>query len=105
MNKKIKSEITDKLFKSILAMETLEECYQLFEDLCTVNELQAIAQRMEVAAMLNRKCTYVEIAEKTGASTATISRVNRCLHYGVDGYKLAIDRLQEIEDKENSEKE
>ncbi|WP_317856308.1 YerC/YecD family TrpR-related protein [Chakrabartyella piscis] len=103
MNKKIRTDLTDKLFRSILAMETLEECYQLFEDLCTVNELQAIAQRMEVAAMLNRKCTYVEIAEKTGASTATISRVNRCLHYGVDGYKLAIDRLKEIEDREKEE--
>lgn len=94
MNKKIKSEITDKLFRSILSMNTVEECYQLFEDLCTVNEIQAIAQRMEVAAMLDAKCTYVEIAEKTRASTATISRVNRCLNYGTDGYKLAIDRVR-----------
>lgn len=95
MNKKIKTELIDRLFQSILCMNTVEECYQLFEDLCTVNELQAIAQRMEVAAMLDAKCTYVEIAEKTGASTATISRVNRCLHYGTDGYKLAIDRVKE----------
>ena len=82
MNKKIKNELTDKLFECILSIETVEECYQLFEDLCTINEIQAIAQRMEVAAMLDAKRTYVEIAEKTGASTATISRVNRCLHYG-----------------------
>lgn len=95
MNKKIKSEFADKLFQCILNMETVEECYQLFEDLCTVNEIQAMAQRMEVASMLDAKCTYVEIAEKTGASTATISRVNRCLNYGADGYKLAIDRLKE----------
>lgn len=95
MNKKIKSEFTDRLFQCILSMETIEESYQLFEDLCTINEIQAMAQRMEVASMLDAKCTYVEIAERTGASTATISRVNRCLHYGADGYKLAIDRLKE----------
>ena len=99
MNKKIKNELTDKLFECILSMETVEECYQLFEDLCTINEIQAIAQRMEVAAMR----TYVEIAEKTGASTATISRVNRCLHYGTDGYKLAIDRVKEKKEKEDNE--
>lgn len=100
MNKKIKTELTDKLFECILSLETIDECYQLFEDLCTVNEIQAIAQRMEVAAMLSEKRTYVEIAEKTGASTATISRVNRCLHYGTDGYKLAIDRVKEKKEKE-----
>ena len=94
MNKKIKNELTDKLFQCILSLETIEECYQLFEDLCTVNEIQAIAQRMEVAAMLDAKCTYVEIAKQTGASTATNSRVNRCLHYGTDGYKLIIDRVR-----------
>ena len=95
MNKKIKNELTDKLFSCIVSIETVEECYQLFEDLCTVNEIQAIAQRMEVATMLDNKSTYVEIAEKTGASTATISRVNRCLHYGTDGYKLIIRRLND----------
>lgn len=93
MNKKIKSELVDRLFQCILSMETVEECYQLFEDLCTVNEIQAIAQRMEVAVMLNAKKTYVEIAEKTGASTATISRVNRSLNYGNDGYELVFSRL------------
>ncbi|MCI8342417.1 MAG: hypothetical protein HFE62_04315 [Firmicutes bacterium] len=93
MNPKIKSPIADKLFECILAMETVEECYRLFEDLCTVHEINAIAQRMAVAEMLDRKCTYIEIAEKTGASTATISRVNRALIYGSDGYKLAIERI------------
>lgn len=95
MNSKIKNEATDNLFKCILTMKNLEECYRLFEDLCTVHEIQAIAQRMQVAEMLDRKCTYIEIAEKTGASTATISRVNRALTYGMDGYKLAIDRVRE----------
>ena len=95
MNKKIKSEFVDQLFQCILNMQTVEECYQFFEDLCTVNEIQAMAQRMAVASMLDAKRTYVEIAEKTGASTATISRVNRCLNYGADGYQLAIDRLKE----------
>ena len=104
MNKKIKTELTDKLFECILSMETIEECYQLFEDLCTVNEIQAIAQRMEVAAMLDAKRTYVEIAEKTGASTATISRVNRSLNYGNDGYDMVFARMKsynytEIDDK------
>lgn len=103
MNKKIKSELTDKLFQCILCMQTVDECYQLFEDLCTVNEIQAIAQRMEVAAMLDEKCTYVEIAKQTGASTATISRVNRCLHYGTDGYKLAIDRMKEKNKQQTEE--
>lgn len=93
LNQKIKSVFTDKLFEYVLSMETVDECYQLFEDLCTVHEINAIAQRMAVAEMLDRKCTYIEIAEKTGASTATISRVNRALIYGTDGYKLAIDRV------------
>lgn len=94
MNSKIKNELTDKLFNCILSMNNMEECYQLFEDLCTVHEIQAIAQRMAVAEMLDEKRTYIEIAEKTGASTATISRVNRALNYGSDGYKLAIDRVK-----------
>lgn len=95
VNQKIRSKFADRLFEYVLTMETVEDCYRLFEDLCTVHEINAIAQRMAVAEMLERKCTYVEIAEKTGASTATISRVNRALIYGTDGYKLAIDRLNE----------
>jgi len=99
MNQKIKSKFVDNLFESVLSMETIEECYQLFEDLCTVHELNSIAQRMAVAEMLDRKCTYIEIAKQTGASTATISRVNRSLIYGTDGYKLAIDRVKKENDK------
>ena len=97
MNRKIRNEMTDRLFTYILSLENVEECYQLFEDLCTINEINAMAQRMEVAIMLSEGCTYVDIAEKTGASTATISRVNRCLNYGADGYKMVIDRMKEKE--------
>lgn len=97
MNQKIRNEMTDRLFTYILSLENVEECYQLFEDLCTVNEINAMAQRMEVAIMLSEGRTYVDIAEKTGASTATISRVNRCLNYGADGYKMVIDRMKEKE--------
>ncbi len=100
MSRKIKNELTDKLFESILCMQTVEECYQLFEDLCTVNEINAIAQRMEVARMLDDKQTYVEIAKKTGASTATISRVNRCLHYGTNEYKIVIERMRAKEENQ-----
>lgn len=105
MNSKIKNELTDKLFRCILSMKNIEECYQLFEDLCTVHEIQAIAQRMEVAEMLDAKKTYVEIAEKTGASTATISRVNRALNYGTDGYRLAIERVKRNYPKEENTSE
>jgi len=92
---KIKSDFCDRLFEYVLTMKNIDECYQLFDDLCTVHEINAISQRMMVAEMLDKKCTYIEIAEKTGASTATISRVNRALMYGSDGYRLAMDRLSE----------
>lgn len=97
MNKKVKSEAVDFLFDAILCLENREECYSFFEDLCTVNELLSISQRFEVAAMLRNHSTYLEIAEKTGASTATISRVNRSLNYGNDGYELVLGRLKEKE--------
>lgn len=93
MNKKIKSDSVDHLFEAILCLQTKEECYDFFEDLCTVNELLSLSQRFEVASMLKNHKTYQEIAEKTGASTATISRVNRSLNYGNDGYQLIMDRL------------
>ena len=93
MNKKIKTEAVDRLFDAILSLETKEECYSFFEDLCTVNELQSLSQRFEVAALLKSRKTYLEIAEKTGASTATISRVNRSLNYGNDGYDLVFERI------------
>ena len=95
MNKKIRTDAFDHLFDAILCLQNKEECYSFFEDLCTVNELLSLSQRFEVASMLRDHKTYLEIAEKTGASTATISRVNRSLNYGDDGYELVFDRLQE----------
>lgn len=92
MNKKIKTEAVDHLFDAVLLLENREECYSFFEDLCTVNELLSLSQRFEVASMLKAGNTYMEIAEKTGASTATISRVNRSLNYGNDGYDLVFSR-------------
>ncbi|MBO5242379.1 MAG: TrpR YerC/YecD [Lachnospiraceae bacterium] len=94
MVKKLKSEPVDNLFDAILTLESREECYAFFEDLCTVNELLSLSQRFEVATMLREKKTYLEIADKTGASTATISRVNRSLTYGNDGYELVFDRMK-----------
>ena len=93
MNKKLKNDSVDQLFNAILCLKTKEECYTFFEDLCTVNELLSLSQRFEVAAMLKSHKTYLEIAEKTGASTATISRVNRSLNYGSDGYNMIFERL------------
>ncbi len=93
MNKKLRTEAVDSLFDAVLSLQTREECYSFFEDLCTVNELLSLSQRFEVASMLKDHKTYLEIAEKTGASTATISRVNRSLNYGNDGYELVFDRL------------
>ncbi len=93
MNKKIKTEAVDSLFDAILTLKDRGECYAFFEDLCTVNELLSLSQRFEVASMLRDHKTYLDIAEKTGASTATISRVNRSLNYGNDGYELVFDRM------------
>ena len=93
MNKKLKNDSVDQLFNAVLCLKTKEECYTFFEDLCTVNELLSLSQLFEVAAMLKSHKTYLEIAEKTGASTATISRVNRSLNYGNDGYNMIFERL------------
>ena len=93
MNSKIKGEMTDRLFEAIMMLENLEECYNFFEDICTISEIKALAQRLEVAKMLREGRTYTEICENTGASTATISRVNRALLYGADGYKTILERL------------
>ncbi len=93
MNKKIKTEAVDHLFDAILCLENKEECYAFFEDVCTINEILSFSQRYEVARMLREHRTYLDIAEKTGASTATISRVNRSLNYGTDGYDLVFERL------------
>lgn len=93
MNKKIQTAAVDHLFEAVLCLNNKEECYSFFEDLCTVNELLSLSQRYEVASMLRDRKTYLEIAEKTGASTATISRVNRSLNYGNDGYEMIFERL------------
>lgn len=101
MNKKIKTEAVDHLFQAILKLRNEEECYTFFEDVCTVNELLSLSQRYEVAKMLREKKTYLEIAERTGASTATISRVNRSLNYGNDGYDLVFERIKGEENECN----
>ena len=88
MSKKLRTEAVDHLFDAILSLQNKEECYTFFEDVCTVNELLSLSQRFEVAKMLRDQKTYLDIAEKTGASTATISRVNRSLNYGNDGYDM-----------------
>lgn len=93
MNSKLKTEPVEHLFDAILTLETKEDCYRFFEDVCTIKELLAMAQRYEVARLLDEKVTYLEIQKETGASTATISRVNRSLSYGEDGYELAFERL------------
>ena len=99
MSKKLRTEAVDHLFDAILSLQNKEECYTFFEDVCTVNELLSLSQRFEVAKMLRDQKTYLDIAEKTGASTATISRVNRSLNYGNDGYDKVFSRLQDM-DKE-----
>ncbi|MEI3176173.1 MULTISPECIES: YerC/YecD family TrpR-related protein [unclassified Candidatus Paralachnospira] len=104
MNKKLKTEAVDHLFQAILTLKDINECYSFFEDVCTVNELLSLSQRYEVARMLRQKKTYLEIAEKTGASTATISRVNRSLNYGNDGYDMVFARLGS-QDEDETEKE
>jgi TrpR-related protein YerC/YecD len=95
LNSKLQDEFTDQLFEAILLLKNKEECYKFFEDISTVNELKSLAQRLEVARMLNDGYTYEEIAETTGASTATISRVKRCLNYGADGYQLILERMKD----------
>ncbi len=97
MSKTVKTEAVDHLFDAILTLKSKEECYTFFQDVCTINELLSLSQRYEVAKMLREKKTYLEIAEKTGASTATISRVNRSLNYGCDGYDMVFSRLEKTE--------
>lgn len=95
LESKIKSKELDLFFKAILELKDIDECYMFFEDVATINEGKALAQRLHVAKLLKNKKTYSEIAEITGASTATISRVNRCLNYGSDGYNLVLERLKD----------
>ena len=101
MSKKLRTDAVDHLFDAILSLQNREECYTFFEDVCTVNELLSLSQRFEVAKMLREHKTYLEIADKTGASTATISRVNRSLNYGNDGYDMVFERIGMGSEEEN----
>ena len=98
MNDKLRRADADLLFQGILSLQTIDECYAFFEDICTINEIHAIAQRLQVAKLLSEKKTYSEIEAITNASTATISRINKCLVYGADGYQRVLERLKEKEE-------
>lgn len=95
---RLKNQDIDELFEAILTLRDQEDCYRFFEDICTINEIHAIAQRLQVAKLLSEKRTYAEIEALTKASTATISRINKCLVYGADGYRRVLERLKENED-------
>ena len=95
---RLKNQDIDELFEAILTLRDQEDCYRFFEDICTINEIHAIAQRLQVAKLLSEKRTYAEIESLTKASTATISRINKCLVYGADGYRRVLERLKENED-------
>lgn len=99
VNPKLRDELNDQLCEAVLHLNSVEECYQFFEDICTISELKAMSQRLEVARMLKEKLTYDAIVERTGASTATISRVKRCLNYGADGYNVVLSRMCKEEQK------
>ncbi len=105
MNKHMKKPRNEEMYKAILTLKTVPELMKFFDDLCTVSELQAMEQRYQVAVLLSEGMIYNEILEKTGASSATISRVNRSLQYGEDGYGVAFARLKEQEEAEAAEKE
>ncbi len=91
---KFHKALTDNLCRAVLSLETIEECYKFFEDVCTIKEIQEIAQRLEVARLLGEGRAYNDVAKQTGASTATISRVNKCIAYGSGGYELVLSRIQ-----------
>lgn len=95
---KFKNDETDLLFQAILSLKNEEDCYRFFEDICTINELQSMAQRFYIAELLAQNKTYQEIEALTKASTATISRINKCLKYGADGYKNTIERIHSEQD-------
>lgn len=94
---KLRGKTLDQLFEAILSLKDKEECYRFFDDLCTMGEIQSLAQRLEVARMLREGFTYHKIETETGASTATISRVKRCINYGNDGYQMTLDRIYKKE--------
>lgn len=97
MNSKVYDETVQRLYQAFLSLTSEDECGALMEDLCTVTEIKSMAQRLEVARLLKKNEIYSEIAKKTGASTATISRVSRCLNYGTDGYRTVLGRLEDTE--------
>ncbi len=99
VNPKLKDEMNDQLCEAMLSLQTIDECYQFFEDICTISELKAMSQRLEVARMLRQGHTYDDIVVRTGASTATISRVKRCLNYGADGYGIVLERLDQLDEE------
>ncbi len=94
----IHSKAVDRLFEVILKLGSVEECYRFFEDVCTIKEIQDMSQRLEVAILLHRGLNYQDVSKQTGVSTATISRVSKCLHYGGGGYRDAIDKLEKEEE-------
>lgn len=102
MNRKLKDEDMDILFRGILKLQTVEDCYDFFEDLCTIAELRLWYSAFRWRGMLDEGRIYSDIVQETGASTATISRVNKCLVYGSDGYRKMLDRLKEDETAEES---
>lgn len=111
INEKLQDHLHDQLFNAILELQDLDECYEFFEDICTIQEMRAIAARLEVARMLKAGDIYEDIVKKTGASTATISRIKRCLMYGSGGYNKILDRmackdpdLLKIDGKRNKER-
>lgn len=99
MNSKLRDKMVDELFESVLLLNNIDECYNFFEDLCTIAEIKAMAQRFAVAKMLSAGYTYSEICYKTGASTATVSRVNRSLIYGADGYKMMLEKIKKDDNR------
>lgn len=101
IDQRLRDSMTDALFDAILLLKDKEECYRFFQDIATVAEIKALAQRLEVAKLLEKNVTYTTIAQSTGASTATISRVKRCLYFGADGYQLVLKRLAEKEKRED----
>ncbi|MCL5986057.1 MAG: YerC/YecD family TrpR-related protein [Actinobacteria bacterium] len=91
---RIRDKEVDQLFEAILLLKNVDECYRFFEDICTIREIKSIAQRLAVAHLLNEGAKYSDTSKVTGASTATISRVKRCLNFGADGYKLVLERMK-----------
>nr|WP_041219308.1 YerC/YecD family TrpR-related protein [Desulfitobacterium dichloroeliminans] len=100
IDQRLRDSLTDALFDAILLLKDREECYRFFQDIATVAEIKSLAQRLEVAKLLEKNVTYTTIAQATGASTATISRVKRCLFFGADGYQMVLKRLAEQEEGE-----